>query len=546
MVHVVGPDQVWAGRHPRADLRRTALTLAFLALLPLLARPRYFQAVRALSRRDWGLLLVLGLVFYSVTQGAQFLALERLPAVTTSLLISFSAGIVALLGLVTLGERLTRLQWNGLALYFVGVLVYFYPVSIPTQEIVGLGIALVCLLANTLSAVLGRSVNRRATIPPLVVTVTSMGIGAVVLLVAGVAAQGLPALSLQSWAIIAWLAVVNTALAFTLWNTTLRTLSAAESSVINNAMLIEIAALAWIFLGEALNAREIAGLALAGVGMLGVQARQARRIQRRPEVCAAPDLPYNESQELAFTRSDIAMASKEKILDLIERGYAQEEAFITDLSGDERAAAGTLEAWSAKDVIAHNAAWKSFVADIIAQARHGQPLPAEEELDHRNEGFYDASKGKSWDAVIADAEYAKNELAAQSHALTEAEMNDATWAGATNNRPIWWRIVGNAYSHPLSHLVDYYAKHSHLDRAAQISQQIAQTLMPLDSSPDWQATQKYNLACYYALAGDKDKALELLKESLSANPDLVAWSKEDPDLASLRDDPRYQALYTES
>ncbi|HML23999.1 MAG TPA: EamA family transporter [Aggregatilinea sp.] len=535
--------------------------LAFLALLPvLLTRPGGAQAVRALTRRDWALLLVLGLIFYSITQGAQFLALERLPAITTSLMISFSAGMVALLGIFTLGERLTRLQWYGLALYLVGVIVYFYPIDIPTREVVGLGIALVCVLANTVSSVLGRAVNRRGTIPPLVVTVTSMGIGAVVMLVAGIAAQGLPPLSLQTWVIIAWLAVVNTALAFTLWNHTLRTLSAAESSVINNAMLIEIAALAWIFLGESLDAREIGGLALAGVGMLGVQVRQVRRVRPASvapetaavradppavEVCAGPDLPYNESQKpVFFTRSDSSMASKEKILDLIERGFAQEEAFIADLSDEDRAFIGTLETWSAKDVIAHNAAWKSLVADIIAKARHGKPLPAEEELDHRNANFYDANKDKTWDMVIEDAGYAKNELAAQTRALTEEEMNDPAWAGATNSRPIWRRIVGNGYSHPLSHLVDYYAKHDHLDRAAQISQQVAETLMPIDNSADWQGTQKYNLACYYALAGSTDQALALLKEALTLNPDLTEWSKEDADLASLRDDPRYQALYT--
>lgn len=57
-------------------------------------------------------------------------------------------------------------------------------------------------------------------------------------------------LSLRAAALIAWLAVVNTALAFTLWNMSLRHLSAVESAGINNSMLIQIAMLAWIFLDE--------------------------------------------------------------------------------------------------------------------------------------------------------------------------------------------------------------------------------------------------------------------------------------------------------
>ena len=48
-----------------------------------------------------------------------------------------------------------------------------------------------------------------------------------------------------------------------------------ESSVIDNTMLIQIAVLAWIFLGERLGGQEIAGLAVAGLGTLLVQLRSA-------------------------------------------------------------------------------------------------------------------------------------------------------------------------------------------------------------------------------------------------------------------------------
>ena len=105
-------------------------------------------------------------------------------------------------------------------------------------------------------------------------------IGKRLLLVAGIVTQGMPALSVQNWAIIVWLAVVNTAVAFTLWNLTQRTLSAIETSIINNTMLIQIAILAWIFLGERLSARAILGLALAATGTLIVQLR--RSTKRKP------------------------------------------------------------------------------------------------------------------------------------------------------------------------------------------------------------------------------------------------------------------------
>ena len=44
-----------------------------------------------------------------------------------------------------------------------------------------------------------------------------------------------------------------------------------ESSLINNTMLVQIAILAWLFLGEPIGAREAVGLILAMLGVLLVQ-----------------------------------------------------------------------------------------------------------------------------------------------------------------------------------------------------------------------------------------------------------------------------------
>lgn len=258
---------------PFAGLR---YTLAFLCLLPIAARTGQLKQLRSLSIRQWGQLALLGLLFYAVTQGAQFLSLVYLPAMTSSLLLSFTTIVVALLGIFLLGELPTRNQWGGAALYLIGVVIFLYPLALPGYQLVGLVVAVVGVLANALSSILGRHVNRRGELEPLLVTVVSMGIGAITLLIAGVAGQGLPPLTLTHWALILWLAVVNSAYAFTLWNRTLRTLSAMESSIINNTMLFQIAMLAWLFLGEALTWPRIIGMALAAIGTLIVQLRTAQ------------------------------------------------------------------------------------------------------------------------------------------------------------------------------------------------------------------------------------------------------------------------------
>jgi adenylate cyclase len=55
-------------------------------------------------------------------------------------------------------------------------------------------------------------------------------------------------------------------------------------------------------------------------------------------------------------------------------------------------------------------------------------------------------------------------------------------------------------------------------------------------SPDDSSTN-YNLACIFALAGDHEKALDLLEHSISN----VSWIENDPELDSIRDHPRYLA-----
>jgi drug/metabolite transporter (DMT)-like permease len=258
--------------------------LAFLCLLPFFFRSGGVAEVQQLNRAGWLGLLGLGLIFYALTQGAQFVGLAYLPAVTVNVMLGFTSVMVALLGLALLGERPSPWQWLGMFVALAGGLLYFYPVQIPQAQLVGFVAVTVGVLANAGSAVLGRSINRARRLRPLTITTVSMGVGATILLIAGISTQGLPALSWQSWAIIGWLAVVNTAFAFTLWNVSLRTLSAMESSIINNTMAVQIPILAVLFLGERLNGRQVIGLVVAIIGAFLVQlGRRQNLTQRRKE-----------------------------------------------------------------------------------------------------------------------------------------------------------------------------------------------------------------------------------------------------------------------
>jgi drug/metabolite transporter (DMT)-like permease len=246
---------------------------AFLVLLPFYLRSPKATRLGELTRRDWFGLVVLGLVYYTLTQTSQFLGLSYLPAITFSLMLNFSAVVITLLGIPALKEFPTWLQWAGIGLFMMGVYLYFYPVNIPAAEVIGYVIAAVNVLATSVAAVLGRYVNREGRLHPLTVTVVSMGIGSVLMLAIALLVEGMPHLSVLSWGLIVWLAVINTAFAFTLWNHTLRTLSAMESGIINNTMLIQIAVLAWIFLDERVSWVEAAGMGIVVISVILVQWR---------------------------------------------------------------------------------------------------------------------------------------------------------------------------------------------------------------------------------------------------------------------------------
>ena len=59
----------------------------------------------------------------------------------------------------------------------------------------------------------------------------------------------------------------------------------------------------------------------------------------------------------------------------------------------------------------------------------------------------------------------------------------------------------------------------------------------------WQG--EYNAACFEALEGDADAAFAHLRHAHELNPEVIAkYARDDEDLASIRDDPRWQELFT--
>jgi drug/metabolite transporter (DMT)-like permease len=240
----------------------------------VLSRRTYRRQLASMDRGLLGRIVVLGVIFYALTQGSIFVALDNQPAATTSLLLALTPLLVAVLAGRSLSETASGRQVWGTILVGLGAWLYFTGGLGATE--VGIVAAVVALGANVAGSLLGRHVNRPADASPVVITAVSMTVGSVVLAVIGAASEGLPSVSTRGWLIILWLAIVNTAVAFTLWNLSLRELSAVESAGINNTMLIQIAILAWLFLGERPGLAGLLGVVLVSIGVLLTQTVRGR------------------------------------------------------------------------------------------------------------------------------------------------------------------------------------------------------------------------------------------------------------------------------
>ncbi len=258
-----------------SGLRYTVASV--ILIIAMLSKKEYRSSSKSVTRRWWGILAVYGVIFVSITQGAQFVGLYFLEAITVSILLNLTPIIVLLMGAVSLRERPSWDQTGMILIGVFGAMLYFYPFSFEGESFIGIIIVLIGVFANALSSILGRYVNRERMAHPIVVTGISMTIGSSLLLFVGLVIEEQPILTPLAILYILWLSVVNTAFAFTLWNQAMQRLRAVDMTIINSTMLPQIVLLSVIFLGEMPGLLDWFGLLLLALSVAFVQIRQAMK-----------------------------------------------------------------------------------------------------------------------------------------------------------------------------------------------------------------------------------------------------------------------------
>jgi hypothetical protein len=220
---------------------------------------------------------------------------------------------------------------------------------------------------------------------------------------------------------------------------------------------------------------------------------------------------------------------QEDLVALLEATRRAEHDLFAALGDPALATPVGEEGWTAKDVRAHLAAWRSIEARRLRAAAGdaadaGDPQPGDP-VDASNARIRADRAGWTPDRAAAEADASIDELIG----AIRRSSNDALCACDQ----IAAGIGANGVNHALGHLSDIARLTEAEDRYAAFTAEVEAILRRNHLMPRDSGVMLYNIACHNALAGRTDDARRLLTAAFARRADLRDHAVDDPDLASL-------------
>ena len=258
-------------------------SVASVALLLML---RWTGDAVPVSRRDWMVILGIGLLGNTVYQALFIVGIDRTSPANAALIAATTPVIVALIGAALRVERLGLLAWIGVVMSFAGIAVVVLGnasgaagvsgISSLVGDLFILAAAVVWAVYTLLVATVLRSYSAMS------VTALSVAAGTVLIVI-----MALPDLSRLDWGAVpsaAWSAAVFSglfalAVGYAGWNRGVKAIGSARTAVYSNMIPIAAALFAWLGRGDPITVYHVAGAAvvLTGINLtrLGKEARPA-------------------------------------------------------------------------------------------------------------------------------------------------------------------------------------------------------------------------------------------------------------------------------
>lgn len=231
-----------------------------------------------------------------------------------------------------------------------------------------------------------------------------------------------------------------------------------------------------------------------------------------------------------------AQPFKTTVLDLLQQGHLDDEAFLQALDETERTAIGTPELWSAKDHVAHRTFWhQDLLLKLKANLQHHEVPASSQDEGQLNSMVFEEQRQRSWPEIRAESERVYAELLKVTEQFSEEDLTVSNrFTSITGGRPLYTAFLGGFYEHDQEHIAQYYSDRHDLPRAIEIRENCVNRVIQSEL-PEWvKGSFLYNLACFYSLQNELTKAAALLQEALTLAPRLQERALSDPDLVALR------------
>ncbi len=198
-----------------------------------------------------------------------------------------------------------------------------------------------------------------------------------------------------------------------------------------------------------------------------------------------------------------------------------------------------VNGWTVSLTMFHLARWRERLVASLEAFRDGRAgTPPPEKIDEFND---------------AEMSGAALETLEESHARADALLDSLSglYAGV-GERPFTWynrkttgeAVLGNSYTHPRFHMVQFMRENGDSEAARKLMEDSIKELRIARAPANFVQGQQYNLACLLVGMDAKREAMALLEECLPEHAQLRELAPIDPDLAPLKGDPRFEALFS--
>lgn len=264
------------GALPAFELNLFKNLLGFALLIPTVAMVEGLR-LPDYPLRDVVIALVSGYIGIAIADTWYLRALHLMGASRTGIVASLFSPFVILLSTIFLGERMVPAQWLGFFLVISGVLLVTWRVKHSAQEKANIKKGAIYGIASMFMMALGIvMVKEILETQPLLLTLEVRLAGGVAGMVVFMLVRGqwqsVKANFQQphSWGTIITASFLAAYLSLLLWLAGYRLIDASVASILNETNVVFIILLAWLMLGERIDWRKVAGIALTVGGVIAM------------------------------------------------------------------------------------------------------------------------------------------------------------------------------------------------------------------------------------------------------------------------------------